>query len=66
MIAASVLIVDAEEGVKEQTKRHSYMLAMLGREQVVVVINKMDLSEDEIKDTANSVASIKVRGIKPE
>jgi hypothetical protein len=33
---------------------------------VKAVINKMDLSEDEIKDTANSVASIKVRGIKPE
>ena len=29
-------------------------------------INKMDLSEDLIKDTANSVASIKVRGVKPE
>lgn len=33
---------------------------------VKAVINKMDLSADEIKDTANSVASIKVRGIKPE
>ena len=33
---------------------------------VKAVINKMDLSADEIKDTANSVASIKVRGVKPE
>jgi len=33
---------------------------------VKAVINKMDLSADEIKDTANSVASIKVRGIKTE
>ena len=33
---------------------------------VKAVINKMDLLADEIKDTANSVASIKVRGIKPE
>jgi hypothetical protein len=33
---------------------------------VKAVINKMDLSADEIKDTANSVASIKVRGIKPK
>ena len=33
---------------------------------VKAVINEMDLSADEIKDTANSVASIKVRGIKPE
>jgi SAM-dependent methyltransferase len=30
------------------------------------VINKLDLSENEIEDTANSVASIKVRAVKPE
>jgi sulfate adenylyltransferase large subunit len=40
---AAVLIVDVAEGVKEQTKRHSYMLSMLGLHQVVVVLNKMDL-----------------------
>lgn len=42
---AAVLIVDAEEGVKEQTKRHAYILGMLGLSQVIVVINKMDLVE---------------------
>ncbi len=40
---AAVLIVDVAEGVKEQTKRHSYMLSLLGLHQVVVVLNKMDL-----------------------
>ena len=40
---AAVLIVDAAEGVKEQTRRHSYMLSLLGLNQVVVVLNKMDL-----------------------
>jgi len=40
---AAVLIVDAEEGVKGQTKRHAYILGMLGLNQVIVVINKMDL-----------------------
>lgn len=40
---AAVLIVDVVEGVKEQTKRHSYMLSLLGLKQVVVVVNKMDL-----------------------
>jgi sulfate adenylyltransferase large subunit len=40
---AAVLIVDADEGVKEQTKRHAYILGMLGLDQVIVVINKMDL-----------------------
>ncbi len=42
---AAVLIVDAEEGVKEQTKRHAYILGMLGLSQVIAVINKMDLVE---------------------
>jgi sulfate adenylyltransferase large subunit len=40
---AALLIVDAEEGIKEQTKRHAYILHLLGLDQVVVVINKMDL-----------------------
>jgi len=40
---AAVLIVDAMEGLQEQTKRHAYILDMLGLKQVVVVINKMDL-----------------------
>jgi sulfate adenylyltransferase large subunit len=40
---AAVVIVDVAEGVKEQTKRHSYMLSMLGLRQVIVVLNKMDL-----------------------
>ena len=40
---AAVLIVDVNEGVKEQTKRHSYMLSLLGLHQVVVILNKMDL-----------------------
>ncbi|MCC7572387.1 MAG: GTP-binding protein [Candidatus Methanofastidiosum sp.] len=40
---AAILIVDAEEGVREQTKRHAYILSMLGITQVIAVINKMDL-----------------------
>ena len=40
---AAILIVDAKEGVREQTKRHSYLLSLLGIKQVIVVVNKMDL-----------------------
>ncbi|MHC1572571.1 MAG: sulfate adenylyltransferase subunit 1 [Methanosarcinales archaeon] len=40
---AAVLIVDAKEGVREQTRRHAYILDMLGIDQVIVLINKMDL-----------------------
>jgi bifunctional enzyme CysN/CysC len=39
---AAVLVVDAVEGVREQTRRHGYLLQLLGIRQVVVVINKMD------------------------
>ncbi|MDP2912983.1 MAG: GTP-binding protein, partial [Candidatus Omnitrophota bacterium] len=40
---AAVLIIDAKEGLREQTKRHSYILSLLGIDQVIVVVNKMDL-----------------------
>ena len=40
---AALLVIDANEGVKENTKRHGYMLSMLGIKQIAVLINKMDL-----------------------
>ncbi|HYD19814.1 MAG TPA: adenylyl-sulfate kinase [Patescibacteria group bacterium] len=40
---AAILVVDAKEGVKEQTKRHAYLLHLLGLQQILVVVNKMDL-----------------------
>src|SRR5713101_6664273 len=39
---AAILIVDATEGVREQTRRHGYLLHLLGVRQVAVVVNKMD------------------------
>ena len=39
---AAILIVDGDEGVREQTKRHAYVLALLGISQVVVTVNKLD------------------------
>ncbi|RKY08325.1 MAG: adenylyl-sulfate kinase [Planctomycetota bacterium] len=64
---AAVLIVDVEEGAREQTRRHSYMLALLGLHQVIVVLNKMDLvgfSEDRFnvvkKEVSDWLASINV------
>src|SRR6195952_4548025 len=38
----AVLIVDALEGVRDQTRRHAYLLQLLGVKQVAVVVNKMD------------------------
>lgn len=40
---AAVLVIDAEEGVRENSRRHGYMLSLLGIRQLVVLINKMDL-----------------------
>ncbi|MGQ9477801.1 MAG: sulfate adenylyltransferase subunit 1 [Candidatus Bipolaricaulia bacterium] len=40
---AAVLIVDASRGVQEQTRRHAYILALLGLKEVIVALNKMDL-----------------------
>jgi len=40
---AALLVIDAKEGVRENSRRHGYMLAMLGIKQVVILVNKMDL-----------------------
>src|ERR1043165_7126283 len=40
---AAVLVIDAKEGVRENSRRHGYILAMLGIKQVVICVNKMDL-----------------------
>jgi bifunctional enzyme CysN/CysC len=38
----AVLIIDALEGVRDQTRRHGYLLHLLGIKQVAIVVNKMD------------------------
>ena len=40
---AAVLMIDAKEGVRENSRRHGYILGMLGIKQVIVCVNKMDL-----------------------
>jgi len=39
---AAILVVEASEGVSEQSRRHAYLLQLLGIHKVVVAINKMD------------------------
>ncbi len=56
----SIVLVDARQGVIEQTRRHTFIAAMLGIPHLVIAINKMDLVEwkqerfqeirDEIED----------------
>src|SRR5438874_8769063 len=42
---AAVLVIAANEGVKQQSRRHAYLLSMLGIRQLMVVVNKMDLAD---------------------
>src|SRR5213082_841879 len=42
---AAVLVIAASEGVREQSRRHAYLLSLLGIKQLIVVINKMDLAD---------------------
>src|SRR6267143_1444771 len=47
---AALLMIDAAEGVRDQTRRHGYLLHLLGISQVAVVINKMDrVGFDEVR-----------------
>ena len=40
---AALLVIDAEEGVRENSRRHGYLMSMLGIRQIAVLVNKMDL-----------------------
>ncbi|MGA3266867.1 MAG: GTP-binding protein [Verrucomicrobiota bacterium] len=56
----SIVLVDARQGVIEQTRRHTYLAALLGIPHLVIAVNKMDLVDwdrerfleirDEIED----------------
>ena len=66
---AAILIVDVDEGVQEQTHRHAYILGLLGLKQIIVVLNKMDITgydqarfETVSKDITEFLAQI---GTKP-
>ena len=39
---AAVVLVDAEKGVRVQTRRHTHIVALLGVQNIVVAVNKMD------------------------
>ena len=60
--SVSIILIDARNGVVEQTKRHFYISSMLRIKNIIVAVNKMDLvnySEDrfnEIKDDFTQLA----------
>lgn len=40
---AALLLIDAQEGIQENSRRHGYLLHFLGIQQIAVLVNKMDL-----------------------
>jgi bifunctional enzyme CysN/CysC len=40
---AALLVIDANEGIQENSKRHGYLLSMLGIKQIIILVNKMDI-----------------------
>ncbi len=53
---AALLVIDANEGIKENSKRHGHIVSMLGIRQVVVLVNKMDLVNFD-KDIFNAISA---------
>ena len=56
----AVLIIDALEGVRDQTRRHGYLLHLLGIKQVAIVVNKMDrvdFSADRFKAISDEISA---------
>src|SRR4030042_2240280 len=61
----AILVVSAKEGVQEQTKEHAYLAKVLGVNQLVVAINKMDaINYEEAKyKEAKEAAEKLLKGI---
>jgi bifunctional enzyme CysN/CysC len=66
---AALLLIDAHEGVQEQSRRHGYLLHLLGVGQVAVLVNKMDLvgySADRFGEVAETYrAYLQGLGVEP-
>jgi bifunctional enzyme CysN/CysC len=53
---AAFLVIDAEEGIQENSRRHGYMMSMLGMKKINVLVNKMDLV-DYKQDTFDDIVA---------
>ncbi|WP_432409660.1 GTP-binding protein [Wukongibacter sp. M2B1] len=56
---AALLVIDAKEGIRENSRRHGYILSMLGIKQVSILINKMDLVDYNADIYINIVNELK-------
>lgn len=68
--AAAVLVVDGHKGLEEQSRRHAFILKMLGITTVIVAVNKMDLlayKEKAFRDLSQEItAFLKKTGLTPQ
>jgi elongation factor 1-alpha len=69
---AAVLLCAANDGVNAQTKEHAFLARVLGVSQLIVHVNKMDISgvdwsEDKYKQACKEVSALlKMAGFKPD
>lgn len=67
---AALLLIDANEGVQEQSRRHGYLLNLLGIRQIAVLVNKMDLqdySQERFQELEREYrAFLKTIGVEPK
>ena len=69
---AAVLLCAANDGVNAQTKEHAFLAKVLGVKQIIVHVNKMDISgvdwsEDKYKAACTEVGNLlKMAGFKPD
>jgi len=57
----AIILIDARKGILTQTRRHSFIVSLLGIEHVIVAINKMDLvdfSEDVFDEISKVYAQL--------
>lgn len=61
MSDVAIILIDARKGILTQTRRHSFIVSLLGIEHVIVAINKMDLvdfSEEVYNDISKAYAKL--------
>jgi bifunctional enzyme CysN/CysC len=67
---AALLLIDAHEGVQENSRRHGYLLNLLGIKQIAVLVNKLDLenyNEARFKQIETEYrAWLKTIGVEPK
>ncbi len=60
---AAILVVDVLRGIEDQTRRHIYLLGLLGIPQAIVVVNKMDAAGQAEFDATAAAARVALEAV---